>query len=689
MSLVLIADDNSENRYILELLLKKNGFDVISATNGKEALDALQARIPDLIVTDILMPVMDGFALCRQVKSDDRLKQIPFVFYTATYTEPKDIELGLRLGAARFLLKPMETEALLHELRQLLEEGRGEQREAEALSGDDTALLKQYNEALFRKLEKKMSDLQIANRRLEREIKERQSIETELRRSEENLKVLLDALPVGLSWADREGRIQYANTKFVELFGYGLDEIRTIDDWFVKTCPDARDRARYMSVRNHTWEGIRVEGGSIAAFDVRIQCKDGTFKDLSVTEARIMDRQLAVFVDITRRKELEQQLLQSQKLENIGNLAGGIAHDFNNVLTTVTGFAGILQMKMQGSDPLRPYVDQLAAAGMRGAALTHQLLAFSRKQILDIRPIDLNETMTNLQKMLQRLIREDVELHFSPFPQKLPVMADVNQVEQVIINLVTNARDAMPRGGSLDIATGTADIDDAFIGQNGYGEIGRYATITITDNGTGMDEATRQRIFEPFFTTKEVNKGTGLGLSVVYGIIRQHKGVIQVRSRLGEGSTFTVYLPLLEEKRDIDTLGRQREEESHFVGGTETILFAEDNEMLRTMTGNILRENGYTVFIAEDGASAVDLFRQHRKAIDLVVLDLIMPGKRGLQAYLEMAEEDPEVKALFVTGYSEDDVEREELSKRHLTVLMKPYNPVSFLRKVREMLDKR
>ncbi len=688
MPLVLITDDNSENRYILELLLKKNGFEVISTTNGKEALDALQTALPDLIVADILMPVMDGFALCGHVKSDDRFKHIPFVFYTATYTEPKDVELGLRLGAARFLLKPMETEALLQDLRQLLEEGGDERKGTETLSRDDTALLKQYNEALFRKLEKKMSDLQVANRRLEREIKERQTIETELRRSEENLKMLLDTLPVGLSWADRDGRVQYVNRRFVELFGYDLGEIKTIDDWYLNTCPEVEDRARYLSMRKHAWDSAREKDGAIAAFDVRIQCKDGTFKDLSVTEAVIMDLQLAIFVDISERKELEQQLLQSQKLENIGNLAGGIAHDFNNVLTTVTGFAGILQMKMQSSDPLRSYVNELAAAGMRGAALTHQLLAFSRKQILDIRPIDLNETMANLQKMLQRLIREDVELSFSPFPQELPVMADVNQVEQVIINLVTNARDAMPRGGNLDIATGTADIDDAFIRRNGYGEIGRYAIITITDNGTGMDEITRQRIFEPFFTTKEVNKGTGLGLSVVYGIIRQHKGVIQVQSQSGKGSTFTVYLPLLKENRDIEVAGWQKEEEAGFAGGTETILFAEDNEMLRTMTGNILRENGYTVFVAEDGTSAVDLFRQHREAIDLVVFDLIMPGKRGLQAYLEILKEDPEVKALFVTGYSEDDVEREELSKRHLTVLMKPYNPISFLRKVREMLDK-
>lgn len=688
MSLVLITDDNSENRYILELLLEKNGFEVISTTNGREALDALQTALPDLIVADILMPVMDGFALCRLVKSDDRFKHIPFVFYTATYTEPKDIELGMRLGAARFLLKPMETEPLLKELRQLLEEGGDGQKETEALSKDDTALLKQYNEALFRKLEKKMLDLQVANRRLEREIEERQTVETELRRSEENLKMLLDTLPVGLSWADKDDRVQYANRKFVEIFGYDLDEIKTIDDWFLKTRPGAEDRARYLAMRKHALESAREKGITLPTFDVRIQRKDGTFRDLSITEALIMDRQLAIFVDVTERKELEQQLLQSQKLENIGNLAGGIAHDFNNVLTTVTGFAGILQMKMQPSDPLQPYVHELAAAGMRGAALTHQLLAFSRKQILHIRPIDLNETMTNLQKMLQRLIREDVELNFVPFPEKLPVMADVNQMEQVIINLVTNARDAMPKGGRLDVSTGTADIDEAFIRRNGYGEIGRYATITIADNGTGMDETTRQRIFEPFFTTKEVNKGTGLGLSVVYGIIRQHKGMIQVESRLEKGSTFTVYLPLLKEKRDIEIADSRKEEEGTFVGGTETILFAEDNEMLRTMTGNILRENGYTVFAAEDGAAAVDLFRQHREAIDLVVFDLIMPGKRGLQAYLEILEEAPEVKALFVTGYSEDDVEREELSRRNLTVLMKPYNPVSFLRKVRELLDK-
>jgi two-component system cell cycle sensor histidine kinase/response regulator CckA len=257
----------------------------------------------------------------------------------------------------------------------------------------------------------------------------------------------------------------------------------------------------------------------------------------------------------------------------------------------------------------------------------------------------------------------------------------------VVINLVTNACDAMPRGGPLDISIGIANVDEAFVRGHGYGEIGRYAVIAISDGGAGMDDETQRRIFEPFFTTKEIDKGTGLGLAVVYGIIRQHKGLIRVESAPGSGSVFTVYLPLLEGGGEVQER-QHEEEEPSFAGGSETLLVAEDNEMLRNMTKATLESAGYRVILAEDGSTAVALSREHRARIALAILDLMMPGKRGLEAYHEIRKETPGMKVLFVTGYSESDVDREEIDKLNLPLLLKPYKPREFLAKVRKVLDR-
>lgn len=686
MPSILIADDNGENRYFLEVLLQKNGFDTITATNGKEALEIGRTRRPDLIVSDILMPVMDGFALCEQWKKDVDLSRIPFVFYTATYTEPKDVEFGLSLGAERFLIKPQEIEVLLQVFREIISTN-GSKRAAgspERSLEEEMEILRHHNEALFRKLEKKMADLEAANRALQEEIERRQGVETSLRESEGKLQALLDTLPIGLVWADSAGVIRYVNGRFVELFGYNAGDTTTIEDWFLRAQPSPMEREPFYSLWATAMENARQAGRATPAFDVRVACKDGSFRDVSVMGAVVGSLHLATFLDITEQKGLQEQLLQAQKLESIGNLAGGIAHDFNNVLTTVTGFAGLLQMKMQGADPLMAYVNELASAGMRGAALTHQLLAFGRKQILDVGVMDLNVSIRNLQKMLRRLIREDISLSFKPSIGPLPVLADANQISQVVINLVTNARDAMPKGGALTITTGVAALDAAFVRRLGYGEAGEYAALSIADNGTGMDEETRGKIFEPFFTTKEIGKGTGLGLAVVYGIVRQHKGIIHVESEPTKGSRFDIYLPLL--KGDVD-VEKPSEEVANLWGGSETVLIAEDDDMIRNMAGDMLKSKGYRVLLANDGEAAVAAFKREPLAIDLVVFDLIMPKKSGFDAYLEIKEEAPRVKALFVTGYSEAEVERGELKKRELRLLQKPYRPADFLRTVRELLD--
>ncbi len=683
MTKILIVDDNFENRYMLEILLGNNGFDIALATNGKEALEMALASPPDLIVSDILMPVMDGFALCKEWRAHERLKEIPFVFYTATYTEPKDIQFGLSLGADQFLLKPLESDALLSSLKNVLAHGEaGEPVSSERSLEEEMEFLKKHNETLFHKLEKKVTDLEDTNRTLREEIRKRTLTENSLRQSEERLRTLLNTLPVGLAWMDTKDGIRYVNGKFTELFGFVAEDIPPDEDWSSLIPPGMTSKS-FISSWENAIETARKSGTPTPVFDVRVTCKDGSARDMSVIGAVIGTLHLGIFTDVTERKQLEEQLNQAQKLESVGNLAGGIAHDFNNILTTITGFAGLLQMRMDGADPLLSYVKELASAGMRGAALTHQLLAFSRKQILDMKPVDLNTTLTNLEKMLRRLIREDITLSFDLKPTRLPVLADANQVEQVVINLVTNARDAMPSGGSLTISTGAAIIDETFVRQHGDGEAGHYATIAIRDSGTGMDSETKRKIFEPFFTTKETGKGTGLGLSVVYGIIRQHKGMIFVDSTPGTGSLFTVYLPLLKGNADG---GGPTSEEGAGKGGSETILIAEDNDVLRKMTISVLESYGYRVIPAADGEEALSAFRANKASIDLVILDLIMPGRRGFDVYRKIEEEAP-MKVLFVTGYSEDEVERGEIRGRGLPLLSKPYTPYTFLRQIRKVLD--
>jgi len=685
MALILIVDDNKENLYMIDVLLRNNGYEIMSAKNGREALDKALMTPPEMIVTDILMPVMDGFTLCREWKADERLGKIPFIFYTATYTDPKDMELGLSLGADRFLLKPMDPKELLETLQEVLVESRINRPEG-GYPKEEMDLLKQYNEVLFHKLQDKMTDLENANVALQREIEKRKLTENNLRQSEERLRSVFDSLPVGLAWEDAANRIEYVNGQFTELFGYVIEDITTINDWFRKVCIDDRKKCEKLVSMWAETAGTDREGGVIhQSFDVRITCKDGTFREVSVIGAVVSSFHMVVFTDITEKKKLQEQLTMAQKLESVGNLAGGIAHDFNNILTVITGLAGLLQTNMNDSDPLMRYVNEIVSAGMRGASLTHQLLAFSRKQILDIKRVDLNEIVKNLQKMLFRLIREDITLSFKPFEGHLPIMADPNQIEQVIINIVTNARDAMSNGGPLDISTEMFLVDDAFVRRHGEYKTGNYAVIRISDKGTGMDEYTKSKIFEPFFTTKEIGKGTGLGLAVVYGIIKQHNGMVFVESEYGKGTVFTIYLPLMKGKVEVEDSSSA---EVDYKGGSETILLAEDNDMIREMMGDILKRHGYKVLIAQDGEAAVDLFIKNSKVIDLVILDMMMPRKKGLAVYLDIIKEAPNIKTLFITGYSESEVERHEIKKRNLPLLSKPYTIADLLKNIRDLLDK-
>ena len=415
--------------------------------------------------------------------------------------------------------------------------------------------------------------------------------------------------------------------------------------------------------------------------------KDGSvfYADINSAPVMLGGRQClcGIFRDITDRQKLEDQLRQAQKMESIGTLAGGIAHDFNNILAAIVGYGHIVLMKMAKDDPQRVNIEHMLEAGDRAAQLTKSLLLFSRKQISVRKPVDLNEIIRTVDKFLKRVIGEDVECRTSLFKEALPIFGDAHQLEQILMNLATNARDAMSTGGIFIIATGRVRLDEAFISIHGYGKPGIYGLITISDTGKGMNAVTREHIFEPFFTTKEVGKGTGLGLSIAYGIVKQHEGFINVYSEPGHGTSFKIYLPLI----SADVVEEIKLVEEHPRGGTETILLAEDDETVRTMTREILEEFGYTVIVAVDGQDVVNKFKENKDRIKLLLFDMIMPKKTGQEAYDEIRAIQPNIRILFQSGYAPDLVRQKVLLEGKMPVIFKPVTPKMLLKLVRSVLD--
>lgn len=385
----------------------------------------------------------------------------------------------------------------------------------------------------------------------------------------------------------------------------------------------------------------------------------------------------------TEKQHIEAQLLQAQKMEAVGQLAGGVAHDFNNILTAIISYGNVLHMKMQQEDPLRRHVERILSASEKAATLTQSLLAFSRKQPVTLQPVNLAGVIKNIEKLLSRLIREDMEFRINLASEETVIMGDAGQIEQVLMNLVTNAKDAISEGGLLTIGTEVVELDQTFVDEHGGGEAGEYALLSVADSGTGMDSETASRIFEPFFTTKETGKGTGLGLAVVYGIIKQHRGIVNVYSQPGLGTTFKIYFPLIHltaEEKELPALQTPEK-------GAEIILLAEDDEDIREVTKSIFEEFGYAVIVAEDGEDAINKFMQNKDRISLLITDVIMPGKNGKEVYKKASGIRPDLKVLFTSGYTADIISKKGLIDEGVPFISKPASPTILLKKVREVLD--
>ncbi|RJQ15092.1 MAG: PAS domain-containing sensor histidine kinase [Nitrospiraceae bacterium] len=508
---------------------------------------------------------------------------------------------------------------------------------------------------------------------------------TGLRNAEEFLNNILESINEGLIVLDREYRIVSANRAYLGMVALPPDKVigrhcYELSCYADEPChePPVNCPVKYTfeTGKPHTALFVRKVAGKLLYAETKSYPMRNAEGDIvSVIE---------IINDVTEKCKLEEHLLQAQKMEAVGHLAGGVAHDFNNILTAIIGYTSVMQMKMRHDDPLRTNLDQILASADRAAGLTQSLLAFSRKQTANPAPVNLNTVIEKTKMFLLRVIGEQIELKTELTDRELTVMADPVQLEQVLINLATNARDAMPGGGSLTISSELMKLDDEFILAHGFGEPGDYAFIFVTDSGIGMDAKTIERIFEPFFTTKEVGKGTGLGLSIVYGIVKQHNGYITCYSEPGKGTTFRIYLPTIksDKVREIKAA-----EAVVPTGGTETILIAEDDDAVRKFERQVLEGFGYRVLEAVNGEEAVETFMENMDRIDLLLFDFIMPRMNGWEAYEKIREARPDIRVLFASGYPEDYIHKKEIPEKDVKMVLKPIPPTTLLKKVREVLD--
>lgn len=508
--------------------------------------------------------------------------------------------------------------------------------------------------------------------------------EEALRESEYRYRTLFELESDATFLIDNEqGDIIEVNATASNLYGYSRDELVGLRNVDLSAEPDQTRKATKSDRTVIPLRWHRKKDGTV--FPVEIKATHLSWKGRPVHIASIRDISERIRNE-EERKTLESQLLQSQKIEAVGQLAGGIAHDFNNILTVIFGYSDMLSRNIEPGNPLRPCVENIVSSAARAAELTRGLLAFSRKQLLDSRPVSIEEVVTDIQKILARVIREDIDFR-TEFPDEiLTVHADKGQMGQVLINLVTNAVDAMPDGGTLTIRVHPCFMDAGFIEKKGFGKPGDYARISVTDTGGGIESTILEKIFEPFFTTKETGKGTGLGLSIVYGIVKQHNGYIDVESEKGVGTTFFLYLPLIE--RGGTGIPTEAPRDCTGISGRETILLAEDDDIVREMDEITLSDAGYRVISARDGEDAVAKYRHYGCGIDLLIFDVVMPNKDGKTAYEEIKRLRPDMKALFMSGYTSDIVVRKGIPEDEDFFLVKPFKPYHLLKKTREILDR-
>jgi hypothetical protein len=631
---ILIADDSRADVELIRLYLGEGLPDrplcVEETRSSAGALERAAQGGYDLILLDYRLDRLDGISVLRAARA--RGIDTPIILLTGQGDERVAVE-AMKAGAADYLAKDGLTAAAL-------------------------------GASARKALDRREKETQLRGAR------------EALGASEARYRMLMEQASDGIFVADEAGRFVDVNSRACEMMGCAREELLTMDVAATYP-PEDRDQAlrKIQSMR----------AGRMVLYERRMLRKDGRILPVEVS-ARYTQGvgYQAIVRDLTERHALEQQFRQAQKMEAVGRLAAGVAHDFNNLLTAILGYSELLLGGLGPGDPRRAGVEEIRRAAERAGSLTRQLLAFSRQQVLQPRTLDLNEVVSGLHSMLRRLIGEDIDLRTTAAPDLGRVLADPGQIEQVIMNLAVNARDAMPRGGKLTIETANVALDAIYARTHEVVKPGPYVLLAVSDTGTGMDADVRSHLFEPFFTTKAKGHGTGLGLATVYGIVKQSGGYIWVYSEPGQGTAFKIYLPRAEGK----AAGRSAAERpAEAPGGSETILLVEDEDVVRSLAREILEAYGYTVLEATRGEEALEASARHRGPIDLLLTDVIMPGGSGREAAERLAPGRPGMKVLYMSGYTNDAIVHHGVLAPGVAFLQKPFSPQALARKVREVLD--
>ena len=512
------------------------------------------------------------------------------------------------------------------------------------------------------------------------DITEQKEAERELLESEQRYRTLFEESRDAVIITTRDGKMEAVNQACLDLFGFTREEAESMD--ILNIYVDPADRIRFQ-------EDIERQG-SLKDYEVRRRKKDGTVIDCLLTATLRLEEDgtivgyHGIIRDVTERKQLQRQLLQAQKMEAIGQLAGGVAHDFNNILTAIIGYSDVLTQQIPEDSSYRSKLMQINRAAARAAHLTRQLLAFSRKQILDLRPLNLNEVLANFEKMLRPLIGENIEVVTLLNPSAGTVQGDATQIEQILLNLAINSRDAMPTGGKLTVETANVYLDKSYARTHSEVRPGPYVMLAVSDTGQGIDRLVLPRVFDPFFTTKGKDKGTGLGLSTVYGIVKQHQGHITVYSEPGRGTTFKVYLPLVQ---DASEQASGLPIATPQLVGRETILVVEDDEIVRQLTSEVLETLGYSVLQCRDPNEAKRKSSIHGGPIHLLLTDVVLPQMDGKSLFGFLSPLFPDMQVLYVSGYAENAIVHHGVLDAGVKFLQKPFTVESLAKKVRQVLD--
>jgi len=796
---ILIAEDFEDTRMVLTMALQSRHYKVTCAENGVEALKLAKTLKPDLIISDIMMPEMDGFDLCRHIKQDDTLHRIPFIFYTATFIEEEDRKLAMAAGASRFIIKPIGMDQFLPMVDEVLSEyAKHRLPDPESPLVSDSKMELMHERSLTKKLDKKVWQLERERRALKvselkyrtlfassadaimmldngvfsqcnsatieifacaseddflgkrpddfspdiqpggqssrqlaeqyigksleqgshhfewlhkrldgtefladvklsamdldgkitvqalvRDISERKRKEAELRK----LSACIEQSGEAILITDKHGNIEYVNSSFSKLTGYSPKE--ALYNSLAMLNSGSQDAAFYENLwssvlKGETWQGKVID-----------KRKDGSFYPALLTISPIHEESsnndsfthfVVIQSDLTHLEDAEARFQQAQKMEAVGTLVGGIAHDFNNMLAGITGNLYLAKKRVQAQPEVVAKLDNIEQLSLRAAEMIQQLLTFSRKGIVDIKPLSLTPFIKETLKFLSTSVPENIILHQDVCNDDLLIKGDVTQLHQVLMNLINNARDAVENSPqpAITIALQACEVDAAMVSNKADVEAGLYARLSVSDNGEGIANDQMDALFDPFFTTKPVGKGTGLGLAMVYGAVKTHHGYIDVESTQGSGSTFHIYIPL---ELDQAKVCHMQEKQDAIRGSGELVLLVDDESIVRKAISAVLESFGYRVLQAEDGLQGLDVFKMHQHEVDIALLDLVMPVCGGVPLAKRMRELNPDLPVIFMTGYDKDHLLEKGEQLAHDLMLSKPVNFDALSHSIRQLLD--